>query len=102
MASTQTADTRRRYANLTNAVSADGSRVYWTDSGNEENLPWAGSTCASTPAKPQSPLDGGGQCEDPAAACTLPVSRKAAQFWAASTDGSKALYTLTEGAATAT
>jgi hypothetical protein len=88
---------RTRYASLTHAISEDGSRVYWTaDVGGGE----AGRGriyLRLNPGEPQSPLDGGGQCEDPIAACTLSVSTKAAQFWAGSADGSKALYSITEG-----
>ena len=70
-----------RLSMVSNAVSDDGSRIFW-DSYVREN-----------PAEPQSALNGSGECTEPAKACTIPFSAGAAQFWTASTDGSTAIYT---------
>jgi hypothetical protein len=86
-----------RSATLTHAISEDGSRVYWTDALKGDPSKVGRLYLRLNPGQPQSPLDGEGHCEDPSAACTVPVTTKAAQFWAGAADGSKALYTITEG-----
>ena len=70
--------------NLATSVSGNGSRVYWT--GNQLLLrihPEQGKVAA--------------ECSEPvtqtAVACTVKVSSTSADFWMASPDGSKALYT---------
>jgi hypothetical protein len=77
-----------RFGNVFNAVSADGNRVYWTNSEEKgalflrQNSKQAQSNIVS------------GACTQPAKACTVPVSAatKSAFFLAASEDGSKAIY----------
>jgi hypothetical protein len=88
---------RTRFATLTHAISEDGSRVYWTSPVQGSPVGPGRIYLRLNPDQPQGLLDGEGHCEDPSAACTLPVTTKAAQFWAGAADGSKALYTITEG-----
>jgi NHL repeat len=82
---------------LDNAVSADGSHVYWT----------SGVTSTTTNEgriflriHPEQGVVAG-ECSEPGKACTIPVSAdlttpppftRDAYFWAAAADGSKALY----------
>jgi hypothetical protein len=72
------------------AMSADGARVFWSRAG------FAGGASRiflrTNPAEPQSALDGEGHCTEPEKACTTAVSDVNAQFWAAASDGSKAIY----------
>jgi DNA-binding beta-propeller fold protein YncE len=63
-----------RRATVENAVSADGSRIFWSDS-------------ASGPGKLYVRI--GGATATPE---TLEISSTAAQFWTAAADGSKAIY----------
>jgi sugar lactone lactonase YvrE len=95
---TGVASSRTRTASLTYAISADGSRVYWSASPNATSP--GKLYLRLNPGQAQSSLDSEDHCEDPSAACTLAVTSKAAQFWAANADGSKALYAITEGAKT--
>jgi hypothetical protein len=78
-------------ARVQNALSGDGSRVYWTAS-------------ASGPGRiylRENPFGEGGECGEASAPCTLDVSRVAEEeaktsgsaFWAAAKDGSKAIFT---------
>jgi hypothetical protein len=88
-----------RTAGVTNAISADGSRVYWTDSaGNESGLGKV--YLRLNPGQKQSEIEAG-ECTEAEKACTLKVSEtastKAARFLAASPDGEKALFEVTEG-----
>lgn len=77
--------------NLDNAVSEDGSRVYWTEGG-------AGSGEIYLRLHPEQGIVAGeftgGKCSKSATlACTIPVSGAGtAFFWTATPDGSKALY----------
>ena len=86
-----------RLASLTNALSADGSKAYWTDL-----PPVAG---ASGPGKIYLRLKPGAEqstsgCEEEKA-CTVAVSgtvnQQNARFLRASTDGTKALFEITDG-----
>ncbi len=92
---------------LTHAISADGSRVYWTESGatlNEvRNNGGAGVIfLRENPGEEQSAVSGG-ECTEPEKACTVKVSEtkstKASRFLGASRDGSKALFEVVEGPA---
>jgi hypothetical protein len=65
-------------------ISADGSRIFWTDL-NTHNLYMRVNDTA-----PQSPEEGG-HCTVASEACTLLIAKNA-QFWNASPDGSKVLY----------
>ena len=73
------------------ALSADGSRVYWTTGGNPGAL-----YLRENAGEAQSEMVGG-ECTEPAKACTVSVSETvgggAARFWTAAPDGSKAIFT---------
>src|SRR6476619_1406535 len=72
------------------ALSGDGSRVYW---GNTGGFIGASELYLREKAEqPQSALDGGGNCTEASKACTIAVSEGKAQFWGASSDGSRAIY----------
>ncbi|HEU4907167.1 MAG TPA: hypothetical protein VFT19_13785 [Solirubrobacterales bacterium] len=86
---------------LSDAVSADGSRVYWTaDSASGKTI-----YLRENPAAAETVEKEGGSCKPhPALACTVKVSSApGATYWGASPDGSAALYSegsLSGGAAT--
>jgi hypothetical protein len=84
-----------RSALVHNAVSADGTRVYWTAEEMEPNV--TSLFLRTNPTKAQSKLSGG-KCTEPARACTIGVSETVgtgrARFWGASEDGSKALFEM--------
>ncbi len=69
-----------------NAISADGSRVFWTDQ-NDGDL-----YVRENADQPQSPRDGEGHCTAPGEACTLLIAAGGEYRWA-SKDGSTVLYT---------
>lgn len=74
--------------NLRNAVSLDGSRVYWS------SVSFPGTFVGKIYVRLH-PEQGvvSGECTKASKACTLPVSAaENASFWQASADGSKALY----------
>jgi DNA-binding beta-propeller fold protein YncE len=74
---------------LPNLISADGSRVYWTD-------PTSGIVyLRENPGQPQSAISAG-TCTEGTRACTVQVSAAAAQFWTATPDGRFAYYTEAE------
>lgn len=85
---------------LHNAISEDGSRIYWTDS--EVNPAGTGPGRINLR---QNPFAEGGECAGEGAPCTVPVSEavespgadKKAHFWTASPDGSVAIFSFTEG-----
>ena len=95
---------------LSNDVSVDGSRVFWTSSvRNEEDrqqfVPRA-LYVRENDETPQSPLGPGGECSDSADACTvqLDLGERACvlagkcesgggRYWGASTDGSRVFFT---------
>jgi hypothetical protein len=74
------------------AVSSDGSRIYWTQSTGAAPL-----LLRLNAEEPQSAISGG-ECTEAEKACTIRVSETAtngaAHFWSASSDGSKALFTV--------
>ncbi len=73
------------------ALSADGSRVFWTDSANGSS-PGA-LYVRINPAQEQSLVEGG-KCSEPAKACTLLISAAAAHFRSAAAEGSVVIYTV--------
>jgi hypothetical protein len=84
------------YDAVLHAVSADASRVYWTAGGGPPT--GAGTLYVRLNAdRPQSAVSGG-ECTEPAMACTLPVSETVsgapARFWDATPDGSRAIYSI--------
>jgi hypothetical protein len=76
-----------RTATTARAVSADGSRVYWTADQEYPNALYVRDNAGQA----QSAVEGG-SCTEPTKACTIAVSPGPAQFWSASPDGSKAFY----------
>jgi hypothetical protein len=97
-----------RLPTLTHAVSENGNRVYWTDSGKQkfksgEPYPLGPGQVylRENPEEEQSAMSGGA-CVEPDKACTIKVSgtktSKSARFVNASVDGGQALFEVTEGA----
>jgi DNA-binding beta-propeller fold protein YncE len=87
-----------RFGSLTNAVSEDGTRVFWSASKGGEDGPIYLRTNAD---KAQSKIEAG-QCTQAAArACTIAVSetvsKEPAYFQAANPQGTKALFTISAG-----
>jgi hypothetical protein len=92
-----------KYKDAWHAVSEDGSRVYFT------TPPFTSEGVGQVFARvnigaPQSAVGGGGECLEPAKACTIEVSAskrtpedpagpRSARYWGASTNGEKVLFT---------
>jgi hypothetical protein len=78
------------------AISADGSRVYWTAAATGPGKLYVRDNADAEQSKVSA-----GKCSEAEKACTIRVSETIsaapAHFWAASADGSKALFTI-EGA----
>jgi hypothetical protein len=87
-----------RLASIGHAISADGSKVYWTAATSSE-----GHGKIYLRLNPGEEPTASGECDEaePEKACTVKVSEtvstKAARFLGASADGSKALFEVTEG-----
>ncbi len=85
-----------RWDNAKTAVSADGSRIYWSSEATTVSPRIL--YLRENPAQPQSALNGSGECTEPAKACTLvvsnpaPPSESSVYFWAANRQGSEALF----------
>ncbi len=81
---------------LDNAISTDGSRVFWT------THPATGDSSTSlyvrvNASQEQSPFSGG-KCSKPGKACTYPLSAtEPARFWGATPSGSVALFSVEGG-----
>jgi hypothetical protein len=71
---------------FSHVVSADGSRIFWTDLNTGDLYVRENDT------QPQSPLGGKGECTVPSDACTVLIS-EGGRFWTASADGSSVLFT---------
>ena len=80
-----------RQGSYQGAVSADGSRIYWTS-----RLETGPLYLRENAQAPQSALGPSNECLEPDKACTIPVSDEAADayFWGASPDGARAFYTV--------
>ena len=80
-----------RFGNFQNAISADGSRIYWTPKAGTAPL-----YVRENAQAPQSAIGSGNACLEPDKACTTAVSDKSAEahFWGASPDGARAFYTV--------
>ncbi len=87
------------YTSYERAISADGSRVFFSSMGSHQIY------VRQNPTEPQSPLLAG-KCTDPELACTVQVSaskrtiaplkdEKPATLWFATADGSQAFFTST-------
>jgi len=91
---------RGRKSNLTGAISADGKRVFWSTFGT---LPGPGPIfMRENPGAEETGEKAGGVCvPNPELACTVAVSKAAetlsgtttSRFWAAASDGSRAIFT---------
>lgn len=87
------------HPDLTHAISADGSRVFWTwapkaELSGELILNRSeGLYVRENPTQPQSPLNNGDACTVPSDACTVQVGTSGSIFQTASTDGSKVFFT---------
>ncbi len=79
-----------RNASVSHAVSTDGSRVYWTDSGAQYGRPGV-LYLRINAQEPQSTVTGG-RCTEPALACTITISAANASFWAANPTGSLVIF----------
>ena len=67
------------------ALSADGSRLYWTAAEGDGPIYLR-----------ENPFAGGAECEGPGSPCTVALAAAKSHFWAAAADGSRALYTTGE------
>jgi hypothetical protein len=76
---------------LTNAVSDDGSRIFWTATAAGFTLAGPGTLYVRLNSGEQPSLVSGGQCTEPEKACTVEIAT-GAQYWGAAADGSKVLY----------
>jgi len=87
-----------------NAISADGSRVFWTAYSGELGVTPEGKSgkiyVRLNPDQAQSPVEGG-HCSEPELACTIAISTtispEPAQYWGASDNGSKVIFKFTGG-----
>ncbi len=91
----------RNFPDFSNVISADGSRVFWTQIEGEEApkaLPGEESPEAlymrDNPGQPQSSIEGG-RCTTPADACTVLIS-EGGRFWTATSDGLKVFFTKSD------
>ena len=89
----------REYA-VAHALSADGSRVYWTAMGGSGSTTGPGLALylRENAGEEQSEMVDG-ECVEPSKACTVSVSETASgsgevQFWTATPDGTKAIFTI--------
>ncbi len=97
------AQSQHRLASVKNAISADGRRVYWTDSGTGQAATketGAGKVYLRlNPGEEQSEMEAG-KCSEAEKACTLEVSEtastKGSEFLGASPDGERALFEVVE------
>jgi hypothetical protein len=83
-------------ADFDHVMSADGSRVFWTDLNTGDLY------VRENPTQPQSPLDSSGDCLVSNDACTVQVDAAVGgggRFWAASVDGSKVFFTKAKSGA---
>lgn len=87
-------ETKHRFGSISRAVSADGTRIYWTTGTTAGNVSLRGKLYLRLNAtEPQSAV-AGGECTQPALACTVEVSADdSTLFHTAASDGSQALYT---------
>ena len=85
--STSSQEESLRFGNYQNAISADGSRVYWTPlvAAGEGGPLYVRENARASRTE---------ECLDPTKACTLAVSEESAKayFWGASPSGARAIY----------
>jgi hypothetical protein len=93
-------------ADLSNVISEDGSRIFWTDLNTEKTVENPEGTTRlfvrENDAQPPSPLNGEGKCTVPADSCTVQIDKAESKasgpsgggrFWTATSDGSKVFFT---------
>jgi hypothetical protein len=81
---------------LSNVVSADGSRIFWSsDKVSNEKFELKSLYVRENDTAPQSPIENG-KCIVPADACTLSIA-EGGRYWTASSDGSEAFFTKEGG-----
>ena len=80
-------------SSVNRAVSGDGTRVYWSEADSNG----LGKIYLRENADREQSVVSGGECVEIDMACTVQVSSKTAEFWDATPDGSRALYTTEEG-----
>jgi hypothetical protein len=90
---------------FSHVISADGSRVFWSELEGEISHGSSGLEGVQIPkalyvrenaTAPQSPLNAQNECMAPADACTIQIDKEVGgggRFWTASSDGSKAFFT---------
>ncbi len=76
-------------ASVRGAISADGSRIFWSASSSVQSLRGQQLYVRKNPTQPQSKITAG-KCTQAARACTVFIG---GYFWAATPDGSRALTT---------
>jgi hypothetical protein len=79
---------------ISRAVSADGTRVFFTNMFSV--IGGAGPLYVRLNADQEQSAVSGGECTEADKACTLQISSAAAEYWTASRDGSKAIYSVGE------
>jgi hypothetical protein len=101
-AGTANVEMTNRFHNVSHAVSADGSRVFWSASASQgaEGQGPGKIYLRLNATQPQSALDGSGKCSEPQMACTIAVSQsvssKPARFHIADPEGTKAVFSINE------
>jgi hypothetical protein len=89
-----------REDSIHHAVSADGSRVFWSasSSANLNDPPSSGRLYVRLNATEAQSKISAGKCTEPEKACTIAISDTLGTYFrSAATDGSKAIYTVGEG-----
>ncbi|HEU4906989.1 MAG TPA: hypothetical protein VFT19_12865 [Solirubrobacterales bacterium] len=92
--------------NVLHAVSEDGTRVFWTDTGSKNTSGGSGEGPGKlylriNAVEAQSQVSGG-KCTQPALACTIALSEDSStRFWGADPEGKRAIYTTGPISATA-
>lgn len=86
---------------LAHAVSADGSRVFWTSvpfAGSSSNTSGTGALYVRLNATQEQSAVAAGQCTEPAKACSLEISANpGTRYVAADAQGTRVLYTVENG-----
>jgi DNA-binding beta-propeller fold protein YncE len=81
-----------------NAISKDGSRIFWTAStaaGNKQPVPFGRGLQPGklyVRANPLSPQSESGECDEAGRACTLAIAGAESEFWTANPSGSLVIY----------
>ena len=84
---TERFDSANHHFGASNVISADGSRIFWTDLSTHRVY------LRENPTAPESARGTAGECLVPSGACTIAVSNASATYWTATPDGHYVLYT---------